>query len=89
VVQELYRHHPELTATLILVDTYAGWMGSLPEEEIPPRVAGVRQILAAPARGFDSTFPGRFARDPPVKFVPILEEMSADIRLRACRPRCV
>ena len=34
VVQELYRHHPELVATLILVDTYAGWKGSLPEEEV-------------------------------------------------------
>jgi pimeloyl-ACP methyl ester carboxylesterase len=48
VVQELYRHHPEPTATLILVETYAGWMGSPPEEEIPARVAGVRQIPAAP-----------------------------------------
>jgi pimeloyl-ACP methyl ester carboxylesterase len=33
VVQELYRHHPGLFAALILVDTYAGWKGSLPEEE--------------------------------------------------------
>jgi pimeloyl-ACP methyl ester carboxylesterase len=31
---ELYRHHSELVATLILVDTYAGWKGSLPEEEV-------------------------------------------------------
>src|SRR5688572_16676207 len=30
VVQELYRHRPELVRTLILVDTYAGWKGSLP-----------------------------------------------------------
>src|SRR5215210_1612907 len=28
VVQELYRHHPGLVATLILIDTYAGWKGS-------------------------------------------------------------
>jgi hypothetical protein len=26
-VQELYRHHPGLVATLILADTYAGWKG--------------------------------------------------------------
>src|SRR5919109_803904 len=34
VVLELYRHHPELVASLILVDTYAGWRGSLSEEEL-------------------------------------------------------
>jgi pimeloyl-ACP methyl ester carboxylesterase len=30
VVQELYRLHPELVATLVLVDTYAGWRGVAP-----------------------------------------------------------
>src|SRR3979490_2333435 len=29
VVQELYRHHPELVATLILVPTYVGGKGQL------------------------------------------------------------
>ena len=37
VVQELYRRHPELVATLVLVDTYAGWKGSLPPEEVRAR----------------------------------------------------
>jgi pimeloyl-ACP methyl ester carboxylesterase len=37
VALELYRHHPGLVATLILVDTYAGWKGSLPEEEVRAR----------------------------------------------------
>jgi pimeloyl-ACP methyl ester carboxylesterase len=45
VAQELYRHHPELVATLLLVDTYAGWKGSLPEEEVRVRFEGVRQML--------------------------------------------
>ena len=80
VVQELYRHHPQLVATLILIDTYAGWKGSLSEEEVRARVAGVRQILAAPTGRFDSTLPGLFAADPPPKFVPLLEEMAADVR---------
>ena len=61
VVQELYRHHPELVATLILVGTYAGWKGSLPEEEVRARVEGVHQMLAAPAEAFDPTYPGLFA----------------------------
>ena len=36
VVQELYRHRPELVATLVLVDTYAGWKGSLPRTRCAP-----------------------------------------------------
>lgn len=80
VVQELYRHHPQLVATLILIDTYAGWKGSLSEEEVRARVAGVRRILAAPTGRFDSTLPGLFAGDPPAKFSSLLEEIAADVR---------
>ncbi len=80
VVQELYRHHPRLVATLILIDTYAGWKGSLPEEEVRARVAGAHQMLAAPADEFDPTLPGLFAGDPPAEFVPLLEEIAADVR---------
>ena len=80
VVQELYRHHPELVATLILVDTYAGWKGSLPEAEVRTRVAGVRQMLAAPAGESDPTLSGLFAGEPPAEFLPLLQEMAADVR---------
>jgi len=80
VVQELYRRHPQLVATLILIDTYAGWKGSLSEEEVRARVAGVRQVLAAAAGELDSTLPGLFAGDPPAKFLSLLEEMAADVR---------
>jgi pimeloyl-ACP methyl ester carboxylesterase len=80
LVQELYRNHPRLVATLILVDTYAGWKGSLPEEEVCARVAGVRQMLAAPTTEFDPTLPGLFAGDPPAQFVPLLEKMAAGVR---------
>jgi len=80
VAQELYRHHPELVATLLLVDTYAGWKGSLPEEEVRVRVEGVRRMLAAADHLFDPTLPGLFAGDPPAEFVPLLEEMAADVR---------
>ena len=80
LVQELYRNHPRLVATLILVDTYAGWKGSLPEEEVRARIAGVRQMLEAPATKFDPTLPGLFPGDPPAQFVRLLETMSADVR---------
>ncbi len=80
VAQELYRHHPELVATLILADTYAGWKGSLPEDEVRIRVEGVRQMLAAPVAEFDPTLPGLFAGDPPAEFVALMEEMDTDVR---------
>ena len=85
VVQELYRHHSELVATLVLVDTYAGWKGSLPEEEVRARVAGAREMLAAPAAEFDPTFPGLFAGDPPAEFVPLLRQMAAAVRPESLR----
>jgi len=80
VVLELYRRRPDIVETLILVDTYAGWKGSLSEEEVGARIAGVQQMLAAPAEEFDPTFPGLFAGDPPAEFVPLLAAMQADVR---------
>jgi pimeloyl-ACP methyl ester carboxylesterase len=85
VIQELYRHHPALVATLILVDTYAGWKGSLADEEVAARVAGARQMLAAPPAEFDSTLPGLFAGEPPAEFVPLLREIAADVRPASLR----
>ena len=43
VVLELYRRHPALVATLIMIDTYAGWKGSLPANEVRARAAGSRR----------------------------------------------
>lgn len=55
VVLELFRHRPELVRTLILVDTYAGWKGSLPPEEVAARVEGAKRMLAAPRERFNDT----------------------------------
>lgn len=85
VVLELYRQRPELVATLILIDTYAGWKGSLPEEEVRARIEGLREMLAVPADAFDPTLPGWFAGDPLSAFVPLLEEMAADVRPESLR----
>ena len=85
VVLELYRRHPGSVATLILVGTYAGWRGSLPEAEVRSRVAGLHQMLAAPAQDFDPTLPGLFAGDPPAEFVPLLAEMAAGVRPQSLR----
>ncbi|WP_415949734.1 alpha/beta fold hydrolase [Streptomyces sp. KLOTTS4A1] len=80
VVLELYRQHPELVRTLILTDTYAGWKGSLPPEEVAARVEGTERMLAVPRGQFDPTVPGLFAGDPPAAFVPLLEAMARDVR---------
>jgi pimeloyl-ACP methyl ester carboxylesterase len=85
VILELYRRHPGLVETLILADTYAGWKGSLPEQEVRARVAGARQMLAAPAHEFDPTLPGLFAGDPPATFVPLLREVAAAVRPASLR----
>jgi pimeloyl-ACP methyl ester carboxylesterase len=80
VALELYRLRPELVATLVLADTYAGWKGSLPEHEVRARVEGVHRMLAVPAEEFDPTLPGLFAGDPPAEFVPLLEAIAAETR---------
>ena len=80
VAQELCRRHAGLVATLILADTYAGWKGSLPADELRARVAGARQMLAAPAGEFDPSLPGLFAGGPPAEFVPPLDAIAADVR---------
>jgi pimeloyl-ACP methyl ester carboxylesterase len=80
VVLELYRRHPERIATLIMIDAYAGWKGSLPADEVATRVAGAREMLEAPPHEFDPTLPGLFAGDPPAEFVPLLGEIAADVR---------
>jgi pimeloyl-ACP methyl ester carboxylesterase len=85
VVLELYRQHPGLVATLILADTYAGWKGSLPEEELQARLAAAHEMLAAPAEEFDPTLHGLFAGDPPAEFVPLLDEIAADVRPQSLR----
>jgi pimeloyl-ACP methyl ester carboxylesterase len=85
VVLELYRNHPLSAATLILVDTYAGWRGSLRAEEVRARVAATERMLDAPAEEFDPTLPGLFAGEPPAAFVPLLEEIAADVRPRSLR----
>jgi pimeloyl-ACP methyl ester carboxylesterase len=85
VVLELYRHHAELVRTLLLVDTYAGWKGSLPAAEVRKRVEGAERMLAVPDEEFAPTMPGLFAGRPPAGAVRLLSVMSADARPRSMR----
>jgi pimeloyl-ACP methyl ester carboxylesterase len=56
VAQELYRRHPERIASLILADTYAGWKGSLSEEECAARLAAGQQVSDLPRGEFIRRF---------------------------------
>ena len=80
VVLECYRRHPGLVASLVLMDTYAGWKGSLPADEVRRRVDGVRESLEAPPEEFDPTLPGLFAGEPSAEVVALMAEMAADVR---------
>jgi pimeloyl-ACP methyl ester carboxylesterase len=82
---ELYRREPGLVGTLILANTYAGWKGSLPAQEVRRRVELLDEMLSAPPGDFDPTLPGLFAGDPPAEFVPLLEEIAADVRPESTR----
>ncbi|WP_328869875.1 alpha/beta hydrolase [Streptomyces sp. NBC_00287] len=86
VVLELYRHRPELVRTLLLVDTYAGWKGSLPADEVAARVVGAERMLAAPT--FDPTLPGLFAGGaPPAEFAALFDAMQREVRPQTMGPQ--
>src|SRR3954447_9861252 len=85
VALELYRRRPALVATLVLADTYAGWKGSLPEDERRARVAGAERMLAEPAERFHPSFPGLFAAEPPDDVIELLGAVAADVRRESLR----
>ncbi|KGN39209.1 alpha/beta hydrolase [Knoellia subterranea KCTC 19937] len=80
VILETYRRHPDVVATLVLIDSYAGWSGSLPAAEVRARVEGVQAQLAAPAEEFDPTLPGLFGSEPTAEVVALMEAMARDVR---------
>ena len=77
---ELYRRHPGLVATLIMIDTYAGWKGSLPADEVRARAAVARQMIGAPPGDSAASLPGLFAGEPPAAVRDLLTAMAADVR---------
>ncbi len=85
VTLELYRRRPELVATLVLADTYAGWKGSLPEHELRARVADVERMLGASAEKQHPAFPGLFSGEPPGDITELLDAMAADVRPESVR----
>jgi pimeloyl-ACP methyl ester carboxylesterase len=63
---EVYRRHPRLVRSLVLVSAYAGWRGSLPPEEVAARLARAhRELDLPPPVWIDSYLPEFFARPVP------------------------
>lgn len=80
IALELYRRHPERVASLVLLDTYAGWKGSLPEAEVERRLAAALEQASVPPEEFAPTLPGLFAPGAPPSAVAELDAIMADAR---------
>jgi pimeloyl-ACP methyl ester carboxylesterase len=85
VALELYRRRPQSVATLVLADTYAGWKGSLPEDEVLARVRAVERMLAEPGQTGPPGLPELFAGEPPAEAVELLAAVAADVRRESLR----
>jgi pimeloyl-ACP methyl ester carboxylesterase len=85
VALELDRQRPQSVATLVLADTYAGWKGSLSEDEVRARVASAERMLVGPAATIHPTFPGLFAAEPPADVIELLDTVAGDVRRESLR----
>jgi pimeloyl-ACP methyl ester carboxylesterase len=79
LAQELYRRHSECVASLILADTYAGWKGSLPEDECAARLARAQLASSLPPEEFVPAYlPGLLADEAPAEVEDELLSMMRD-----------
>ncbi|MDQ3735418.1 MAG: alpha/beta hydrolase [Actinomycetota bacterium] len=52
----LYRFHPEVVRSLILISAYAGWAGSLSAEEVLRRKQWLKDVLERPVKEWGADF---------------------------------
>jgi pimeloyl-ACP methyl ester carboxylesterase len=65
LAQEFYGRHPARVRSLVLVDTYAGWKGSLPEPIPTERLAACLRDASLPPGEFVPRYlPGMFGQSP-------------------------
>jgi pimeloyl-ACP methyl ester carboxylesterase len=83
---ELYRRHPAVPATLILVGAYAGWAGSLPRSEVERRLRFALDVADRLPEGFEPTsMPGLFSKAMSPETVDELVAIMSEIRPVATR----
>jgi pimeloyl-ACP methyl ester carboxylesterase len=81
VALELFRRHPRCVAALVLADTYAGWKGSLSEEECAARLRAAAHLMTLPRDEFIRAFlPGVLGRRAPAQVADELFAIMADFR---------
>jgi len=86
LVLELYRRHPAVPATLMLVAAYAGWAGSLPRPEVERRLRfAIEAADRLPGRFEPATMPGLFSSVMPKESVDELVTIMSEIRPVATR----
>jgi pimeloyl-ACP methyl ester carboxylesterase len=66
----LYREHPSVPRSLILADAYAGWAGSLPDEDVRLRLTQALSLADMPAeRLVNEVVPTMFSRSAPAEMI--------------------
>jgi pimeloyl-ACP methyl ester carboxylesterase len=86
LAQELYRRHPERVGSLILADTYAGWMGSLPEGVAEQRLAAAMRDSHLPPDDFVPLYlPAMFGPSSPAETRDELARIMADFHPKGFR----
>jgi pimeloyl-ACP methyl ester carboxylesterase len=86
IALELYRAHPDVPASLLLVSAYAGWVGSLPPEEVERRYAQVLAELKQPPEQFIPVWlPTLFSGRASPAAVQEISEIMAEFRPKGMR----
>ncbi len=78
---ELYRRHPGTPRTLLLAGAYAGWAGSLPEEEVTKRLTFALRVADMDPGTFEpASMPGLFSDAMPTERADELASIMSEVR---------
>lgn len=84
---EVYRRHPELPRSLVLVSAYAGWAGSLPADVVAERVRRVLDEADRPPEEWIASYlPGFFAGPVDPALVDEMLRIMGDARAAGIKP---
>jgi pimeloyl-ACP methyl ester carboxylesterase len=87
VALSLFRHHPTVPASLVLIGGYAGWAGSLPPEEVSRRLemfVGMAELGDAfDPRSYPGLFSDRIPADRDAALVTMMRENIRPATIRA------
>ena len=78
---ELYRRHPGIPRSLLLVSAYAGWAGSLPAEEVQERLQlALRMADQLPIRIEPESIPGLLSKAMSPEKLEEIKAIMSDVR---------